>query len=114
VFIFLILKFIQEVFYNFKCPFAILLYGELVRNHDPRYLAYKAERERIKKKTFKFVQDPFKNKVERAKQLAKAQEEFEARRAINEELLKQWRSSRRAAKRLRIKNRKKKKKICLI
>lgn len=86
--IFFFLKLIQEIVYNFKCPVALFMYGEFKKNTDPRYLAHLAQKEKIKNRKHKFVKDPFHNKEERKKQLAKAQAEFEAKRAIQAEKLK--------------------------
>lgn len=75
--------------YNFKCPIALFIYGDLVKRSSPRYLAYiskkKNEEARKKEKARKAAlnADPFKNKKQRAIDLAKAEAEFEARVAIH-------------------------------
>lgn len=77
-----ILKFYQELKYNFKCPVATLIYGVIVSPEEEERL--KKERlERIekmkKKKLHKFVADPFLAKQEKRKELAAKRVIFEAR-----------------------------------
>lgn len=102
--LFFFFKMCQELFHNFRCPLATLIYGKMDLNikRHPMTIA-RMERAKKPKQVFhKFVADPFHNKKERIKQIAKAQAEFEAKVAINREKLKEWRERRRPAKHERV------------
>ena len=120
LFIFFWLKMFQELAYNFKCPLATLIFGELNRNikRHPKTIAKLAKEEAdylaaIEKKknpraryVFKPYVDPFHNKEERKKRIAKAVAEHEAKVELNRIKLMEWRAKRRPAKRERVKLRK--------
>lgn len=80
--IFLLIKWWQEVRFNFECPLATLLYGKFVkkeRNHKK-----KSKDRKQKSKLHKFVKDPFKNKIERQKAIDRKQKIIDDKKALKQ------------------------------
>lgn len=81
--VFFLLKMYQEVYYNFSCPVATLLYGKFVRRE--RTKKKELDEKRKKPKLHKFVRDPFHNKEERRKKIEAKEKKFAERAVIETE-----------------------------
>lgn len=82
---FFFLKFYQEIVYNFSCPLATLLYGKFVRRERPH----------LKKPQHVVSHNlsPFKDKTQRALDLAKKKERYEEKAEVQRKKVKKWRKA---------------------